>query len=98
MTDLRTRIRTASLARGLSQAGLSKKSGLIQSVISMVESGRCSPNIESLKKLALGLEVTSDWLLGIERSNKGLDFMGLKSSDFIRAWKVVVEFLKKNRR
>jgi transcriptional regulator with XRE-family HTH domain len=50
---------------GLSQAELARRSGLNRAVISMLESGaRTNVTIESARKLARGLGVTMDYLVG----------------------------------
>ena len=53
--------------RGLSQLQLASKTGLKQVAISFFETGRRSPSLANLKRLADALEVTSDYLVG--RSN-----------------------------
>lgn len=56
---------TAARARqGLSQVALAAKAGLPPSAISHFESGRRSPSVETLCKLAEALAVSSDFLLG----------------------------------
>ncbi|MBE3586625.1 MAG: helix-turn-helix transcriptional regulator [Thermoanaerobacter sp.] len=50
--------------KGLSQLKLSKLSGVAQSSISEIESGKSNPNISTLRKLASVLEISLDELLG----------------------------------
>lgn len=45
----------ARCSQGLTQKELAKKTGIRQSNISRIERGKCSPTIETLKKLADGL-------------------------------------------
>lgn len=55
--------------KGLTQTELSEKSGLLQTTISAIERGT-EPTTDTLRKLALALEVSSDSLLGIKKSTK----------------------------
>lgn len=56
--------------KGLTQQDLAKLSGITQQSISKYERGIRSPESESLKKLALALEVSADDLLGITEEVK----------------------------
>ena len=50
--------------RGLSQSDLAARAGLQQVAISFFETGRRSPSLGNLKRLADALEVTTDYLMG----------------------------------
>ena len=50
--------------RGFSQCDLAAKTGLRQVAISFFETGRRSPSLANLKRLADALEVTTDYLMG----------------------------------
>ena len=50
--------------KGLSQARLSELSHVHRVSISLYESGKKKPNVDSLKRLAVALNVTTDELLG----------------------------------
>lgn len=50
--------------KGLSQAELAEKAGLQPSAISHFESGRRSPSLDNLRRLADALSVAIDYLLG----------------------------------
>ena len=50
--------------RCLSQCDLAAKAGLQQVAISLFETGRRSPSLGNLKRLADALEVTTDYLMG----------------------------------
>ena len=50
--------------RGLSQTDLAAKTGLQQVAISFFETGRRSPSLGNLRRLADALEVTTDYLMG----------------------------------
>ncbi len=60
------RLRLARVGRGLSQEGLSKKSGVHVNTIFYYELGRSTPGAKNLIALADALEVTLDWLCGRE--------------------------------
>jgi transcriptional regulator with XRE-family HTH domain len=51
-------LRSLRRARGLTQRGLAKRSGLSEDSIRRLEAGAFSASIETLRKLALGLEIT----------------------------------------
>ena len=53
--------------RALSQSQLASKAGLQQVAISLFETGRRSPSLGNLKRLADALEVTTDYLMGRSR-------------------------------
>jgi transcriptional regulator with XRE-family HTH domain len=58
---------------GLTQVELAEKMGLIQTLISDYERDRTRPHPEMLVRLAIALEVSTDQLLGLQRSCKGDD-------------------------
>ena len=62
-------MREARRLRGLSQAGLADACGVSAPHISMIETGiRVSPTGETLRKLASGLGVSVDWLVGVDEA------------------------------
>jgi transcriptional regulator with XRE-family HTH domain len=64
MTTFSKRLSAARHMRGLSQSDLASKAGLQQVAISFFETGRRSPSLGNLKRLADALEVTTDYLMG----------------------------------
>lgn len=60
----KTRLRLAREIRELSQSDLAAKSGLPASSISHFEAGSRKPSFDNLRRLALALEVSTDFLLG----------------------------------
>jgi len=54
---LMTRLKALRHARGLSQAGLSKASGLTREYIARLELGQQDPSLSTLAKLAKALKV-----------------------------------------
>ena len=69
------RLRNAREDKKLSQTELAEKAGFQPSAISHFETGKRSPSFANLKKLADGLEITVDYLLGRseEPKNQGLE-------------------------
>lgn len=64
MSIFAKRLSTARGMRGLSQKGLASKTGLQQVAISFFETGRRTPSLGNLRRLADALEVTTDYLMG----------------------------------
>lgn len=62
-------IKTARLAAGLSMTALAERSGLSQPYVSQLESGKASPSIATLYRIANSLGVTPQQLLPDETSN-----------------------------
>ena len=63
-------LRKAREAKGLSQSELANKAGFQPSAIAHFESGRRSPSLDNLRRLADALSVTLDSLLGREPDPK----------------------------
>ena len=61
--DVGKRIRTLREAKGLSQADIEERSGLLRSYVSRVENGYTAPSLQTLEKLAKALEVDVPQLL-----------------------------------
>jgi transcriptional regulator with XRE-family HTH domain len=59
-----TRLINCRKDRGMTQTELARESGLSCSMISEFEAGKKLPACESLASLAIGLDVSSDYLLG----------------------------------
>jgi len=55
--------------RGLSQSALAEKSGVRQSLLSEIESGKKVGSVQTLKKLALALDTDIDDLVRDETQN-----------------------------
>ena len=58
------RLRSARETRGQNQQELAEKSSIHPNMISDLESGRRNPSVDTLRALADGLDVTTDYLLG----------------------------------
>jgi transcriptional regulator with XRE-family HTH domain len=64
MSIFSRRLKAARRLRNLTQSQLAQKARLQQVVISFFETGRRSPSFGNLKRLADGLNVTTDYLMG----------------------------------
>ncbi len=69
-------LRSARSSLGLSQKEVANIVGVANSTYSLYEAGKREPNLQTIKKLANVLEVSSDWLLGLPE-DKGI-LMGLE--------------------
>lgn len=69
-TTLGTRIRGARKERGWSQARLGEEVGTDQAAVSRVESGETTPRADTLARYARALEVSADYLLGLDATAK----------------------------
>lgn len=63
------KIRELRKERGLSQQDLADNIGISRSTVSGYEQQTSQPDLETLRKLALLFNVSSDYLLGIENEN-----------------------------
>ena len=92
MVEFGNRLRQLRKDRKLTQQQLAELIGVKNSVISFYEVGERIPSPDVLRKLALALHVTSDYLLGIERTAT-LDASGLDEQDRLVV-QMVVERLR----
>lgn len=70
--SLAARIREARIKANLSQNQLAKMTGIAQSALHSLESGRTKMSTR-LRELARSLNVSVEWLLGVENSRNGLE-------------------------
>lgn len=80
MVNFGERLKHLRKERNLTQKELANKIKVKDSVISFYELGERKPSPEVVKKLAIALHVSSDYLLGIEQ-NKTVDVSGLNEKD-----------------
>lgn len=62
------RLRRAREIRKMTQKEVAERAGLPPSLISHFENGTRSPAFENLRRLALNMQVSADYLLGISES------------------------------
>ena len=80
MVEFGSKLRQLRKEKGLTQMQLASMIGVKNSVISFYEMGDRVPSPEVIKKLAVSLHVSSDYLLGIEK-NESIDVSGLEEHD-----------------
>ena len=84
-TEHAKRIKELRNRRGFSQEELSEKSGLSLRTIQRIENGETEPRGDSLKKLALALEVSPDEIIDwqIQENNKLITTLNLSQLGFL---------------
>ena len=92
MVDLGHRLKTLRLQHNLTQSQLAQKLGLTKSVVSAYETGLRSPSYDVLIHLAKILNVSTDFLLGVERKND-IDLSGLSNAE-IEALTTLIKAMK----
>lgn len=96
MVEFGNRLRQLRKDRNLTQQQLADLIGVKNSVISFYEVGERIPSPEVLRKLALALHVTADYLLGIERAAL-LDASGLDEQDRLVVQMMISRLREKNK-
>lgn len=64
--EFSTRLREIRAARNLTQAELAQRAGFQASAIAHFEADRRKPSFENVRRLARALEVSTNYLLGVE--------------------------------
>ena len=80
MVDIGKRIKELRLSRGLTQKQLAELIGLQNTMLSFYEVGDRYPSLEILIKLARTFNVTTDYLLGVEKTET-IDVSGLSDDN-----------------
>lgn len=80
MVDLGNTLKTLRIKENITQAQLAQKLGLTKSVISAYETGLRLPSYDVLIHIANIFNVTTDYLLGLERK-KEIDLSGLTEEE-----------------
>lgn len=105
-SSFRRRLRAARELRGLSQADLADRAGLLQSAVSHYETGSRRPSFTNLRRIAEAMEVTTDYLVGrakrpdvVDPSEEPLlrDFERLSLSDRQLARDLVAKLAERSR-
>ena len=94
MVDFGNTLKTLRLRDNLTQAQLAQKLKLTKSVISAYETGLRLPSYDVLIQIAKIFNVTTDFLLGIERRHE-LDLSGLTLSE-VDALLNLIKAMKQN--
>ena len=95
MVDFGSTLKRLRLQSGLTQKELADKMGVTKAVISYYELQERYPSPEVLVKLASIFHVSTDYLLGLERTDT-LDLSGLSEEDALLVKKLVESLRKKN--
>jgi len=72
MTTLGEKIKQLRNEKGFSQSFLEKKTGVNSKLLSKYENGRIMPTADTLRKIAEGLDISSDYLIFDNVPKKGL--------------------------
>lgn len=67
MNEFGLKLKEVRTRRNLTQTQLAEMCGLSFQWVSLYETGRRKPAFEQLKQLAIGLSVSADYLLGINK-------------------------------
>ena len=97
MVEFGNRLRQLRKDRKLTQYQLAELIGVKNSVISFYEVGERVPSPDVLRKLAMALHVSADYLLGIERSMT-LDATGLNEQDCLAIQSMSEHLREKNKK
>ena len=85
-------IRKLRLDAGLTQEQLAIRLGVVKTTIAHYESGDKTPSFENLMKLARIFNVSTDYLLGLEKSQT-LDLTGFTEED-IRMIRSIADYIR----
>ncbi|MBQ9118607.1 MAG: helix-turn-helix transcriptional regulator [Lachnospiraceae bacterium] len=94
MVDFGNTLKTLRLRDAMTQATLAQKLGVTKSVISAYENGLRLPSYDILIHIAKLFNVSTDYLLGIERK-QDIDLSGL-SEEEISALLSLIKAMKRN--
>lgn len=95
MVDFGNTLKNLRLQEGLTQQQLADRLSLTKSVISYYELSERYPSPEVLTKLASVFHVTTDYLLGLDRTEI-IDLTGLDAEDIIIVKRLVSSLRAKN--
>ncbi len=78
-----SRLKKARIEKGITQAELSRLASLTPATVSAYEKGQKLPNLSSTAELAKALDVTIDWLCGIQDQQAADRFNSLKPFEIL---------------
>ena len=96
MVDFGNTLKKLRLQGGLTQQQLADRLGVTKSVVSYYELQERYPSPEVLTKLASVFHVSTDYLLGLDRSGEYVDLSGLDKEDIITIRRLVSSLRAKN--
>jgi len=91
--DFGLRLKTLRIDKGFSQVAFADKLGVAKSVVAGYESGEKHPSFNNLRRCAIILGCTSDYLLGLD-DKVTLDITGLTQEQIESVKSVISEFRK----
>lgn len=95
--DFGTILNQLRKSHSLTQKELGAKVGLSKAVVSKYENGIGFPNFDTLIQFANYFGVTTDYLLGVEKS-KTIDATNLTESQIEAIQRIIAEFHKHNKK
>lgn len=97
MVDFGNTLKKLRLQEGLTQQQLAERLGVTKSVVSYYELQERYPSPEVLIKLASIFHVTTDYLLGLDRTET-VELTGLDEEDIITVKRLVSSLKNKNKK
>ncbi len=97
MLSLGNRIKAAREKTGITQEELAENVGISRAAVARYESGEIEPKIKNLVAIATRLNVTTDYLLGLEIQQKDPLTKDL-SEEAIKALEVFISEVTKNKK
>lgn len=94
--NLGTRVREARILRGISLRKLAKKVGVSASFISQVEQDKCQPSLDTLRRIADALGVTTSYLLETQdqEAPSRKEMVEIRLPNRLRYLSTLADFLK----
>lgn len=96
MVNLGKKLKSLRLAENLTQQQVAQRLGVTKTIIRSYENDLRQPSYDNLLKLANLFKVSTDWLLGNEKTQK-YDFSGLTDEQANLVMGIIKEFEKGNR-
>ena len=93
MVNLGKKLKSLRLAENLTQQQVAQRLGVTKTIISSYENDLRQPSYDNLLKLANLFKVSTDWLLGNEKTQK-YDFSGLTDEQANLVMGIIKEFEK----
>ena len=94
MVDFGCRLKSLRTQHGMTQKEIAQKLGVTKSVVSYYELRERTPSPEMLIKLASIFRVTTDYLLGIEKTSSSLLDLSELTDDDIHFLQSVADYLR----
>ena len=96
MVNLGKKLKSLRLAENLTQQQVAQRLGVTKTIISSYENDLRQPSYDNLLKLASLFKVSTDWLLGNDKSHN-YNFSGLTDEQANLVMSLIKEFEKSNR-